>query len=237
MRNIAIIGASGGIGRAATELLIADDSCTKIYAISRSGNVPIHKKITGVQADITDEVQIHQVVQAIDVPLHGILCTVGILHDKAHNTMPEKSLRDLDADALATTFMVNTIGVSLVMKHFLPLVPKNEASVFAALSARVGSISDNQLGGWYGYRASKAALNMMIKCAAIEMARKYKYASIISLHPGTVDTGLSKPFQTHVKHDIFTPQQSAHHMLRVMRNVTPEQSGLCFAWDGSIITP
>ncbi len=237
MKNIAIIGASGGIGRAMSELFVKEDACAKLYAISRSGNVPQHEKITALTADISDDAQLEEAAQAIDVPLHRIICTTGILHDKAHDSMPEKSLRDLNADALATTFMVNTIGVSLVMKHFLPLIPKDEPSVFAALSARVGSISDNQIGGWYGYRASKAALNMMIKCASIEVGRRYKQAAIIGLHPGTVDTALSKPFQGHVKHEIFTAEQSAQYLINVINNVTSSDSGDCFAWDGERIEP
>ncbi|NBR34275.1 MAG: short-chain dehydrogenase [Rhodobacteraceae bacterium] len=120
--------------------------------------------------------------------------------------------------------------------HYLPLLPRDRRGVFAALSARVGSISDNQLGGWYAYRASKAALNMILKNAAIEAARRYKLSVVVGLHPGTVDSSLSKPFQGNVREGkLFGPEYAADHLIRVIDNLTPDQSGKCFAWDGSEI--
>jgi NAD(P)-dependent dehydrogenase (short-subunit alcohol dehydrogenase family) len=119
------------------------------------------------------------------------------------------------------------------MKHFLPLLSRDRRALFGVLSARVGSISDNTLGGWYSYRASKAALNMVVKNAAIEMARKYPQTIVAGLHPGTVDSALSKPFQSHVSsHKLFSPVQAAGFLLQVLEGLTPEHSGKCFAWDG-----
>jgi NAD(P)-dependent dehydrogenase (short-subunit alcohol dehydrogenase family) len=233
--DYAIIGASGGIGYAMTSLLCEDENVNRIYALSRSGSVPVHAKVTAITIDITHEASVQNAAAIITAPLDRIICATGILHDDAHSTMPEKSLKDLNSEALLHSLNVNTVGVALVMKHFLPLLARDTPALFAALSARVGSISDNQLGGWYGYRASKAALNMMIKCAAIEMGRRYKHAAIIGLHPGTVNTGLSKPFQGQVKHDIFTTEQSALHLLDVMHSMTAEHSGHCYAWDGERI--
>lgn len=160
----------------------------------------------------------------------------GIL--QGGNAAPEKSWRALSADGLACYFAVNAAGPALVAKHFLPLLPREGRSVFAALSARVGSIGDNRLGGWYGYRASKAALNMLVKTLAIELARTRRQAICVALHPGTVNTGLSAAFQHGVAPEkLFAPQRSAGHLLDVIANLTPADSGGCFAWDGSRIAP
>ncbi len=164
-----------------------------------------------------------------------MIVATGIL--QGDGIAPEKSSRELSADGLARYFAVNTIGPALVAKHFLPLLSRGPA-VFAALSARVGSIGDNRLGGWYGYRASKAALNMIVRTLAIELARTRPEAVCIALHPGTVDTGLSQPFQRGVPPgQLFTPQRSAEALLDVLAGLTPADSGGCFAWDGQRIAP
>ena len=135
--------------------------------------------------------------------------------------------------AMRKVFDINTIGPALIAKHFLPKMRKNAKSVFAALSARVGSIGDNRLGGWYSYRASKAAANQIVHGAAIEIGRKRKEAVVVALHPGTVATGLSEPFAA--ERDRFTPAQSAGKMLAVLERLTPDDSGGFFAYDGSPI--
>jgi NAD(P)-dependent dehydrogenase (short-subunit alcohol dehydrogenase family) len=150
--------------------------------------------------------------------------------------MPEKSIRHLDMGWLETVMRVNAFGPILAAKHFLPLMPRTRKTVFAALSARVGSITDNHLGGWHGYRASKAALNMFLKTAAIEYARSHKQASVIGLHPGTVATPLSRPYQKGIPEDkLFTPDYATRKLLDVIENVTPKETGQIFAWDGSVI--
>lgn len=160
-----------------------------------------------------------------------VIVATGLLH--ADDFGPEKSLRDLDGARLARVFHVNTIGPALVMKHFLPIMPRERRCVFAAISARVGSISDNHIGGWYGYRSAKAALNQMIRTASIEQGRRYKQAIVMGLHPGTVDTPLSEPFQGNVSDGkLFTPDFSASHMLDVIEARTVADSGKVFAWDG-----
>ena len=152
--------------------------------------------------------------------------------------MPEKSLRDLDAETMRKVFEVNTIGPALVAKYFIPLMAREGKGVFSALSARVGSVSDNRLGGWHSYRASKTALNMIIKNISIEAARKYKELSVIGLHPGTVDTGLSEPFQSNVSEGkLFSPESSARYLLDVVNGVQASDSGKVFAWDGQEIEP
>jgi len=142
----------------------------------------------------------------------------------------------LDAYALEKVLRINTVGPSLVAKHFLPLLQKDSKSVFACLSARVGSIEDNRLGGWYAYRASKAALNMILKTLSIELARSNPNAICVGLHPGTVDTALSMPFQGNVKPDkLFTPGKSASALLSVVNRLRQTDTGKCFAWNGEVI--
>lgn len=234
--NIVVIGASGGIGGAFVQQLCSDEHVGHIFAMSRSKTSFAHSKISTSHIDITDETSIAAAAQ--HAAQHGnidiIIVATGILHNE-HGLRPEKSLRDLNTEMLQQNYLINTIAPALIAKHFLPLLPRDRKSLFAALSARVSSISDNKLGGWYGYRASKSALNMMLKNAAIEIGRRYKDAIIIGLHPGTVDTKLSKPFQGHMQHDLFTPEISAKHLLAVINSKTPEDSGKLFAWDNQHI--
>ena len=147
-------------------------------------------------------------------------------------------MRDLSAEKFHRIFDANTVTPALIAKYFLPKLNASAPSVFAALSARVGSVSDNHLGGWYAYRASKAALNMVIKNASIEIARRNTHAVVVGLHPGTVDSDLSKPFQSHVPNgQLFTAEYSAERLLEVLKNLKPEQTGKCFAWDGQEVLP
>lgn len=221
--NAAIIGASGGIGSAFIEHL--GPRCTNLFTFSRSDG----------SIDITDESSVKAAADSITAPLHLVIVASGLL---SHDSLkPEKALRDLSMDAMQEVFTINAFGPALVMKHFIPKLAREEKAVFAALSAKVGSISDNALGGWHAYRASKAALNMLIKNAAIETARKYKQASVIGLHPGTVQTTLSNPFSSNVSHDIFTPKDATARMLDVMNNATPDMSGGLYAYDGKEIKP
>ena len=227
MRSI-IIGSSGGIGYAFMQALTAQHGAESVTGLARtSGDI-----------DLTDEVSIAaaaaRCTQGPSPDL--VIVATGLLHDAAGG--PEKSLRELDPDRLAQAFAINVIGPALVAKHFLPLFARDKRGVFAALSARVGSISDNRIGGWYGYRAAKAALNMTIRNLAIEWGRTHKQGICVGLHPGTVDTGLSKPFQKNVAPEkLFTPARSAAAMLSVLDGLTPADSGKCFAWDGVEILP
>ena len=151
---------------------------------------------------------------------------------------PEKSLRDIDGAALDRLFRINATGPAVVMRHFLPLLAKDRRSVFAALSARVGSIGDNRLGGWVGYRASKAALNQVIRTLAIELGRTDPHAVLVGLHPGTVDTPLSTPFQRNVDAGrLFSPEQAAGLLLDVIAGLAPGDSGHCLDWAGKRIAP
>jgi NAD(P)-dependent dehydrogenase (short-subunit alcohol dehydrogenase family) len=228
-----VVGASGGIGRAIIAHLLADENTARVTAWTRSPEklAISHPKLSVRQIDLMRETTIADAAADLDQP-NLIVVTTGLLHD-AH-TQPEKSWRALDAATLTHLFAVNTIGPALVAKHTLPLLPRDQRAVFAALSARVGSISDNRLGGWYGYRASKSALNQILRTLSIELATKRPHAICVGLHPGTVDTGLSKPFQSQVSEGkLFTPDQSAAHLLAVIDTLSPAHTGRVFAWDGA----
>lgn len=237
-RNIVVIGSAGTIGRAFIRLLSNTYASATIYAFSRQ---PPEHTMPGVHyyaMDYADEASIKQLanIAAKTLALDLVIVTNGILHDGA--IMPEKSLKDLSAAKFQHLFAVNAITPALIAKYFLPKLNKQQPARFAVLSARIGSISDNRLGGWYAYRASKAALNMIIKNAAIEMSRRNKQAIIVGLHPGTVDSPLSQPFQANVPDgNLFTPEDAVMRLLHVLRNLTPQASGKCFAWDGAEIMP
>lgn len=236
-RHIAIIGASGAIGRALTEQLAAEPS-TELYAFSRSHTTFAAPNITTGTIDITNDTAIEQAAATLpkDISLEMVIVATGMLHTT--NMLPEKSLKDISAEAFEQLFMCNTIGPAMVAQHFIPKLHRDRHAIFAALSARVGSISDNQLGGWYSYRASKAALNMVLKTMAIETARRHINRIIVGMHPGTVDSALSKPFQRMVPEGaLFTPEKSASHLRDVLAKLAPHDSGKCFAWDGQEIAP
>ena len=231
--TIAVVGASGGLGRAFVEHCVEQSNVSNIHAFSRSRAQFESEKVKGHEVDITSEASIQKAIASAGNTLSFdvVIVATGLLHDE--RVLPEKSIRELSLENFHNVFLVNTYGPALLTKYFLPRLQRDRKSVFACLSARVGSISDNSLGGWYAYRASKVALNMILKNAAIEIARRHKHACIIGLHPGTVDTSLSKPFQRQVQEGkLFTPEYSTACLLTVINNVTSEQSGKVFAWDG-----
>ena len=229
-----VVGASGGIGGALVKALLADAKVASVRGWSRNPSALEHAKLTGAAVDITDE---RSIITALEgcTALNLVIVATGLLHDGARH-QPEKSWRALDAATLARNFAVNTIGPALIAKHTLPLFPRDGRAVFAALSARVGSISDNRLGGWYGYRASKSALNQILRTLSVELATKRRDALCVGLHPGTVDTGLSKPFQGNVADSkLFTADLAARQLLQVIDGLTPSETGRVFAWDGQEI--
>lgn len=217
----AVVGATGGIGSAFVELIRRDERCSDLISLGRS----LENKL-----DITDERSIALSVKAVAErgPVHLIVIATGILSDTGKS--PEKALRQLDGDHLAKLYAVNAIGPLMVIKHYAELMPRKERGVIAAISARVGSISDNRLGGWYSYRMSKAALNMGIKTAAVEIARIRPNAVCLALHPGTVATPLSDPFSR--GRSRLDPLTSAESMLGVINAAKPEDSGSFFSFDG-----
>lgn len=229
----AIIGASGGIGAALVNQLADHAGVSQIFALSRTGQSHPSPKVYNLTYDFTDENSIIAATQAMRETgkFDLIIVASGLL--QGQGIAPEKNMRGLSYEGFQQSFLINTVGPAMSAKHMLPLLSRERKSVFAALSARVGSISDNRLGGWYAYRASKAALNMVIKTLALEYARRFSHCAIIGLHPGTVDTALSKPFQSNVPEGkLFTPAQSASYLLSVVNNIEPAQTGLIFDWDG-----
>ncbi|WP_063339166.1 MULTISPECIES: SDR family NAD(P)-dependent oxidoreductase [unclassified Marinomonas] len=242
IKKVVILGCSGAIGNALVETLISRFPEASVYGFSRTSHShSFSEKLDRYQEariDYEDEESIAKcaALAAETGPLDLVIVATGILHQGG--LMPEKSLRDLSAEKMMALYQANCITPTLLAKHFIPQLSKKSASVFAALSARVGSISDNALGGWYAYRASKSALNMVIKNAGIETARRNKSAIIVGLHPGTVDSDLSKPFQANVPAGkLFRPLDSANYLLETLLELTPSQTGKCFAWDGQEIAP
>ncbi|WP_409433426.1 SDR family NAD(P)-dependent oxidoreductase [Litorimonas sp. RW-G-Af-16] len=234
----AIIGATGGIGHALVEELVASDQVSQIYALSRSGQSHPSAKVANLTFDLTSESSIQAAAEALrEVGAFDIIIVAtGLL--QGQGIAPEKNMRAMSFENFEQSFAVNTFGPAVTAKHFLPLMRRDGKAVFAALSARVGSISDNRIGGWYAYRASKAALNMILKCLSIEYGRRFKDTIIIGLHPGTVDTSLSQPFQGNVPEDkLFTPQFSAQKLLSVVDQVKPDDSGELFDWAGKRVQP
>jgi NAD(P)-dependent dehydrogenase (short-subunit alcohol dehydrogenase family) len=232
----AVIGSTGGIGGALVDHLATNDRVGQVFALSRSGASHASPKVHNLTFDFTDVSSLEAAAEALREAgrFDMIIVATGLL--QGQGISPEKNMRALDMAAMQTSFAINTFGPALTAKYLLPLLERDHKAVFAALSARVGSISDNRLGGWYAYRASKAALNMMMKTLSIEVARRFKQQVIIGLHPGTVDTDLSKPFQGNVPEGkLFTPEDSAKKLLSVMDQVSAEDTGGLFAWDGQKI--
>jgi len=237
-----VIGARGGVGQAFVASLQASPEVAHIVATGRDlhwcRDRSEHPKVVRAQMDLSDEASVAKVAeQAAEhaVPLRLVVNASGLLHDGA--LQPERSLRDLDPAHFARVLDVHTVGVASLLKHFLPRFPRSGRSVFATLSARVGSIGDNRLGGWYSYRASKAAQNMLVKCAAIEAARRQPELVALALHPGTVHSALSQPFTGRLRpdHAVFTPEESCQYLCQVIRDRDAKDSGGFYAWDGQAI--
>ena len=231
MADKLVVGASGGIGAAFVEQLGRDSADARIFGTSRAGGDGF------LALDLADSASIDacvaQLREAGFTPDQIIIAT-GLLHQDDQG--PEKSYRDLEMNWLSQVMQTNAIGPIYLLSRLMGLLDRKAEVQIGLLSARVGSISDNQLGGWYGYRASKAALNMYLKTLSIELARTHKRVQLLSLHPGTTDTGLSKPFQARVPADkLFTPEFAATALLGVMQQVKGGASGQFLAWDGAPI--
>lgn len=217
-----VFGAGGGIGAALVDAIEARDRFEHVLAFGRR---------TSPAIDLRDEASLERAAAfaADRGELRLVIVATGFLHDERQ--APEKNWRQLDAAGLARAFALNAIGPALIIKHVLPRLPRTGKSVFAALSARVGSIGDNRLGGWYAYRASKAALNQLVRTAAIELARRCPDAFCIALHPGTVATPLSAPFAA-AGLPVHAPSAAADHLLAVIDRLPTDASGGFFDWRG-----
>ena len=237
MKSIAIIGSSGAIGRAFLDAYIADKEISNIYSISRTEVELNDERIIHINIDVTDEVSVKAAASKIgENRLDKLIVATGILHTELFG--PEKSIKDIKIENFVKTFSVNAFGPALIGKYFLPLMKKDKKSIAAFLSARVGSISENKLGGWYAYRASKSALNQIIKNFSIESKRTNPTGIIIGLQPGTVKSKLSEPFQKNVKKGkLLLPKDSVKSLIKVIESVMQNDSGKIFDWKGEEIAP
>ncbi|HIK44998.1 MAG TPA: SDR family NAD(P)-dependent oxidoreductase [Leptolyngbyaceae cyanobacterium M65_K2018_010] len=237
-----IVGASQGIGLGFVQQLAADPRFQRVYGTYRHPDrasrllalAPPGGSVTPLPMDVTDEESMAQAIATIQAQtprLHLVVYCVGLLHEG--DFQPEKSVRQLTSDNLIRSFQVNAIGAALLAKQVLPLLKHDRPSVLAAISAKVGSIGDNRLGGWYGYRASKAALNMLIKTASLEYARKSPNTILVLLHQGTTDTRLSQPFQRGVPAEkLFSVDRTVAQLMAVIQGLEPTDSGEFLNWDG-----
>lgn len=243
-----VIGASHGIGLAMVQDLLGRSHVSRVYAASRQALLSDElnrlaaqqgERLQILSVDSTREgdiVRLANEVRERDQRLHWLINCAGILHDPARNIRPEKRLEQVDTAQLEALFRLNAFAPILLAKHFLPLLNHDQPACFASLSARVGSIADNQLGGWYSYRASKAAQNQFIRTFAIEAQRRAPNLTCLTLHPGTTDTGLSKPFQKNVAEEkLFSPEFVAERLLDMVFTRPATDSGRFLAWDGSDI--
>lgn len=233
----AVFGASGAIGEAIVAHLEQDPTYARIYAGARQPLGAIGSRTTPFIFDLRDETTIANAAARIgaDAPLDLVVVATGVLH-RGDALKPEKTWRDYSESNFTEAFAINAIGPALIAKHFLPLLARNRHAAFACLSARVGSIGDNRLGGWVSYRASKAALNQIMRTSAIELARRNPHALCVALHPGTVASALSAPFASNASgHRLFDPPTAARQLLSVLAGLTPADSGGFFAWDGASV--
>jgi len=240
-------GASRGIGLEFVRQLLAEPAVGQVFAGCRfpdqAGDLAAlaatEARLRVVPLDVTDDAGIARTARAVaDLTdrLHLIVNCAGVLHGGPAQLAPEKRLADVRPEALAASFAVNAFGPLLVAKHFERLLAHRERAVFASISARVGSIGDNRLGGWYAYRGAKAAQNMFTRTLAIEWARSRRNVVCVALHPGTTDTDLSRPFQANVVPDtLFGPERTVRQLLAVIDRLTPADTGRFYAWDGSEI--
>lgn len=215
-----VIGASGGIGSALLQQLQSDPRWGTVLGLSRP------------ELDLTDEASIAAAAQSVaaqGIPLRLVINATGVLGKQG--CLPEKTWKQIDAAAMQRAFAINTIGPALLMKHFLPLLAHDGRSVFATLSARVGSIGDNRLGGWYSYRAAKAALNQLVHTAAIELRRSRPEALCVALHPGTVATPLTDGY-IKAGLEVQTPELAAQRILDLINGLDASQTGGFFDHKG-----
>ena len=235
-KNIIIAGASGGIGKEFIKFYCDDPNVEKVFALSRKMNNVNNSKIKSIKVDYFNEETFDNLDDILLLEsISTIIIASGILH--TDQIKPEKSIDGVDLVTLQKVFQVNVFGPTLLVKKLLPLIKKSEGVKIIFLSARVGSISDNKLGGWHSYRSSKSALNMMVNNLSIELQRINKNHIAIGIHPGTVKSKLSEPFLKNVKHNIFSPRESVELMAKVISNIDQKDSGKCLDFSGKIIAP
>ncbi len=232
--KILVAGGNGGIGWAMVQEILRRFPTAEVHATYRREKPDVHQSgVTWHQVDASDEYQIRGLSESV-YEVDWVINCIGMLHTKDKG--PEKNLSSLDANFFLQSISVNTLPTVLLAKYFTPALKRSHSPKFASISAKVGSISDNQFGGWYSYRASKAALNMFLKTMSIEWRRTVKQGVVLALHPGTTDTPLSVPFQENVPLiKLFTPQRVASDLIGLIEKATPQDSGAFWAYDGECL--
>jgi len=243
IRHALIFGGNGGIGHAMACELLENNHLVTVHIHHRGRKSDDHlvklkqkysKRVKIYQSELfqTDLLAFSKEIEGKEIKLDLLVNTIGFLHDEV--TGPEKSLRDIDEDHFAKSFFINSTLTALMGKYFLPFFDRKEKGAFVTISAKIGSISDNRMGGWYSYRASKAALNMILKNMAIEVERKRSLTKVLSIHPGTTDTYLSKPFTKNTPYKLHTPIETAQNILEVIGS-EHVKNGEFYSWDGTSI--
>jgi NAD(P)-dependent dehydrogenase (short-subunit alcohol dehydrogenase family) len=229
--RVVVTGASGGIGSAFVKALAEREQVQTVVAIRHHGRPAVeHPKVAWQQLDLTDEDALGDWAAGLG-EIDWLVNAAGVLHTATH--APEKTIRHLDPEFFLESIRINTLPALMLAKHLYRGFRHGRPGIFATVSARVGSIEDNRLGGWFSYRASKAALNMGLKTLSIEWRRTLPNVSVVALHPGTTDTNLSKPFQRNVPAaQLFSPEQSVGYLLKVLDSLKPGESGQFLAFDG-----
>mgnify|MGYP003999934373 FL=1 len=235
-KNILLLGAADGIGQAISKFLINSNANLKIYITSREKNNNT-SRIKYYQLEATEESDWLKFIKILDkekIKFDLIINTIGILHDEENKIIPEKSIKNFNANSFIQNVKVNTLVTALCIKYMTDYFSKNNKVILASLTARLGSISDNNIGGWISYRASKAAQHMIIKTASIEIKRTNNNMIIVGLHPGTVETKLSKPYLKSAS-KIFDTNESAEKLLEVIYNLSNTDTGNIYDYSGRII--
>lgn len=237
--HVLVIGVNGGIGRELMTQLLTINTSIVLHTVSRSGLAALAENHHHYQLDSSNDKAVAEFVDTLKqqrITVSQVICTTGVLHTSGEKSLkPEKRLEDINPSQLTEYFAINTIIPAIWLKYLVKIVSKELASI-VFFSARVGSISENELGGWYGYRASKAALNMLVKTASVEYKRRAPNTILACYHPGTVDTDLSRPFQKNVKPGkLFTPSFTVQQLLQHIKNFEVEHSPYYIDWDGKTI--
>ena len=232
-RQIIVAGGSGGIGRALLDALLERYPNARITATHFRGEAHLaHPRLSWRRIDLREEKQVELLAEEFG-RVDWLLNCAGFLHGEAGK--PEKSIRSVEAEFLLENIRINTLPTLLLAKHFSAALKKSPTPLLATVSARVGSIADNRLGGWYSYRISKAALNMALKTLSIEWHHSHPRGCVVALHPGTNDTALSKPYQANLAHELFEPATTAASFVDLLSGLDASHSGSFFAWNGDIL--
>ena len=240
IENALLFGVNKGIGLSIAKNLLENHTKLTLFGVYRTPSKDMNQlkdlypnRIHLFQVKEINEKELEKIenfFQAKSLKFQFIFSSIGVLHN--NNLQPEKALRSLNQESFLQIIQTNALSFGLIIKSFEKFLSKDVPTLISCISAKVGSISDNRMGGWYSYRISKAALNMLIKCLSIELGRKYKKLAVIAIHPGTTKSDLSEPFIKNTPYKLHTPDETAHNILTVLNGKTHEQTGSFYSWDG-----